>query len=293
MNVLLIGLGSVGIKHYDILNNLKSIKTIKVVSKQNKKGIIYIKKRDIKEYNPDYIIISNLTSQHYKTLKYIDKLFVNKVILVEKPLFHKYFNFNSKKNKIFVGYNMRFNPVINYLKNNSYKKRFNLININCGTNVKKWRKNINYHKSNTSKKIGGGALLELSHELDYLEFLFGKYEIKYSIKKKLSNLKIKNDDFYHLIGKTKLIKYINLKVNLFDNKEERLIKLSSNNNLIEADILNNKIKIFDKKKYHEKNFKRLDTLKLVHQNIISRKFKNICTLEEGKKILRIIEKFKV
>ena len=88
----------------------------------------------------------------------------------------------------------------------------------------------------------------MSHELDYFKYIFGNYDIKYSVKKKLSKLKINNDDFYHLVGTSKKIKYFDLKVSIFDNKEERLIKLSKENNFIEADILKNKIKFFNGKK---------------------------------------------
>ena len=60
-------------------------------------------------------------------------------------------------------------------------------------------------------------------------------------------MKIANDDFYHLIGTLEKLKYFDLKVSIFDNKEERLIKLSNENNFIEADILKNKIKFLMEK----------------------------------------------
>tara|TARA_Y100000590_G_scaffold470034_1_gene661508 strand:- start:1554 stop:2435 length:882 start_codon:yes stop_codon:yes gene_type:complete len=292
MKALIIGLGSIGIKHYNLLKSLNSIKKIRILSKRKKKNLPFIDKRYIKNYDPDYIIISNLTSEHLNTLKEINRLFINKLILVEKPLFHKFYNFNSKRNKIFVCYNMRFHPVISYLKKYISKEKFNLASIQCRTNLKKWRKNIKYNKSNTSKKSGGGALLELSHELDYLKYIFGNYDIKYSVKKKLSKLKIKSDDFFHLIGTSKKLKYFDLKVSIFDNKEERSIKLSNENNFIEADILKNRIKFFDGKKIYEKKFKKLNTLNEIHKKITSKKFQNICSLSEGKKILSIVGRFK-
>ena len=292
MKALIIGFGSIGIKHYNKLKSLNSIKKIKIISKRKRNFYPFIDKKFIKDYNPDYIIISNLTSEHLKTLKEINKLFINKLILVEKPLFHRFYNFKTRRNKIFICYNMRFHPVINYLKKYVSKRKFDLASIRCSTDLKKWRKNIEYHKSNTSKKSGGGALLELSHELDYFKYIFGNYDIKYSVKKKLSKLKINNDDFYHLVGTSKKIKYFDLKVSIFDNKEERLIKLSKENNFIEADILKNKIKFFNGKKIYEKKFKKIDTLKEIHKKIISKKFFNIANLSEGKEILSKVERFK-
>ena len=52
-------------------------------------------------------------------------------------------------------------------------------------------------KNLTLRAKGGGALLELSHEFDYTNYLIGKY----SVKKigKLSNLKIGVEDFFIII----------------------------------------------------------------------------------------------
>ena len=41
-----------------------------------------------------------------------------------------------------------------------------------------YRKNIDYKKSNSAKKkFGGGLLLELSHEIDYIKWLFGNISL--------------------------------------------------------------------------------------------------------------------
>ena len=74
MKALIIGFGSIGIKHYNKLKSLNSIKKIKIISKRKRNFYPFIDKKFIKDYNPDYIIISNLTSEHLKTLKEINKL---------------------------------------------------------------------------------------------------------------------------------------------------------------------------------------------------------------------------
>ena len=67
-------------------------------------------------YNPDYILVCSETYKHYQHIKLIENNFKNKIILVEKPLFHKFINFNFKNNRYFVGYNLRFHPVVKFLK---------------------------------------------------------------------------------------------------------------------------------------------------------------------------------
>ena len=96
------------------------------------------------------------TFQH---IKLIEKIFINKKVLVEKPLFHKSINFNLKKNKYYVGYNLRFHPVIKFLKNKIKKKEIFSVSIFCNSFLPKWRKNIDYSNSYSSQKKGGGVLV--------------------------------------------------------------------------------------------------------------------------------------
>ena len=82
------------------ISNFRTIKTLKASN----------------EIDPKYIIICNPTSDHIKKIKFIEKNYKNKFVLIEKPLFSKPNKINIKKNKYFVGYNLRFNPLMNFLK---------------------------------------------------------------------------------------------------------------------------------------------------------------------------------
>ena len=123
------------------------------------------------------------------------------------------------------------------------KKCFN-VNVFCGSYLPKWRNNIDYRKSVSAKKhLGGGVLLDLSHELDYVQWLFGKIEIEHCKSKKLSNLNIETDDFLNLVGKTKKVPSIQITLNYFTRKRTRQIFIDGKNISIQAD-LNKKNVIF-------------------------------------------------
>ncbi len=47
--------------------------------------------------------------------------------------------------------------------------------------------------------LGGGVLLELSHEIDYLRWLFGEVEWVSAIQRKQSDLEIEAEDTAHLV----------------------------------------------------------------------------------------------
>ena len=67
--------------------------------------------------------------------------------MVEKPLFSKVQNYRSKTNKIYVGYNLRFDPIIEYLKNKLKNRTVNYINLSCLSHLPSWRKILIYKKS--------------------------------------------------------------------------------------------------------------------------------------------------
>ena len=54
-------------------------------------------------------------------------------------------------------------------------------------------KNQLYKKCFSSKKIRWRCFIELSHELDYLKWIFKNLKVSFKINKKISNLKIDTD----------------------------------------------------------------------------------------------------
>ena len=98
MIVLIIGYGSAGNRHAKILNSLKKIKKIFIKTNQNInsfKKFVFI--RDIKNLDPDLIVIANETHKHFSTCRYLEKKFYNKIIICEKPIFNKYFAHSTIK----------------------------------------------------------------------------------------------------------------------------------------------------------------------------------------------------
>ena len=91
--ILIIGFGSIGKRHAKIISENFPLFSIYIFTSQV--NIIYNKINSNKEMtvlNPDYIIISSETHRHYNQLKFIEENFENKMVLVEKPLFHKIYN---------------------------------------------------------------------------------------------------------------------------------------------------------------------------------------------------------
>ena len=298
MKVLIVGYGSMGKRHADILSKNKCVSQIKIYTKQKKLPFKIINnKKEIINYDPDYIVIANSTHLHFSFLYYLEKNFSGKDILIEKPIFNKFINYslNKNKNRVFVGYNLRFHPFMKIIKKASKKyKLWNIIAI-CGSYLPSWRKDRNYSLSYSSKLNSGGVLLDLSHELDYVKWIAGNFKPLYAINKKISDLNIKSDDYLNLIAKTH--NKINIQINLsyFFRKPIRQIIIDGKDLSINADLFSNKLDIYIKgkhSKYSLKNFNNNKMYEEQHNEILNKKYKLICTYKESKDIMKIIEKIK-
>ena len=258
---LFIGYGNMTKKYCEILRKYKKKISIKFYTNQKIKNNLLNNIIELKKYNPDIIFICSSTVDHYKHLKLIKGLFKNKIIIVEKPLFHKFLNLRKIRNKIFVDFNLRYDPLLQYIKDKTNKKKFLTIEIFCKSYLPYWRKG-DYSKSYSAKrKLGGGVLLDLSHELDYLLWMFGEIKIDYVVNNKISDLKINSDDNLLMIGKSKKVKQIFLHLNYYSKLEHRSISVSSKKINLYADLINKKV-IFSKKNkslkiksWKEKGFK--------------------------------------
>jgi CMP-N,N'-diacetyllegionaminic acid synthase len=264
------------------LSNFRTIKTIKALN----------------EVNPDYIVISNPTSDHINKISFIEKNCKNKFVLVEKPLFSKPDKINIKNNKYYIGYNLRFNPIINFLKKKIKSKEIWSVNIFCGSYLPDWRSNINYkHSSSAKKDLGGGVLLDLSHELDYVQWLFGKVQIEHCKIKKLSNLNIETEDFANLIGKTTKVSSIQITLNYFTRNPTRKIFIDGKNISVQAD-LNKKNVVYHngnkKKIYNFNNSNRNAEYKRQHLAILKKnKYTDrLCSFEEGRQLVYLINQIR-
>ena len=295
--VLIIGFGSIGKRHAAILKNFRIVSEVYILSRRNSKIFKTINKlSQIKEIDPDYIIICSRTSDHFKHLKYIEKNFSKKIVLIEKPLFNKFHKFSILKNKVFVGYNLRQHPVLRFIKNFIINKKIFSVNIICNSYLPNWRKNINYKTSYSShRRLGGGVLLDLSHEVDYIEWIFKKIKRLDFVKiKKLSNLKINVEDHVLVAGKTRLSNFT-LDLNYYSLYQRRQVVVDGHNFSIKGDLISNSVEIYFKNKNKKiisfKNDKNYTYVKQ-HKLILNQNYGTLSTFANANKLMLLLDKFR-
>jgi len=298
LKILIIGFGSIGKRHYDILSKFKNSK-IDVVSKQRIHNInIFTSLEDIDNLNIyDYFIIASETIKHFKQLKYIISKVDNNKILVEKPLFSNFETLDIKNNSVFVAYNLRFHPVLNKIYQLIKNETIYFANIICGQYLPTWRNNRDYRESySSSLKKGGGVLRDLSHELDYTTWLFGNLSNFEYINAKVSDLEISSDDIFSMIGITENKIIVNLTVDYISKKAIRELIIHTKNKTLKVDIINNSIIEYNKKgneshiKLQQK--KSNYTYKQMHKNILFENGNRLASFQDGFNIVKMFEKIK-
>lgn len=307
---LFIGFGSIAQKHYKIIKKIDKYSKIYIYNKNkvtsNKiSNTIFIRELSntlIEQI--DYVFILSPSNTHKYYLDFFLQ-FKKIKIFIEKPLSSTYTDreFINKKyskniNRIFIGYNMRFMDTIYFIKKFIKNKKILNVTVNNINNLKYWRKKI-YTKSVTSnKKLGGGIILELSHEFDYLFYLFENLNLLYKKFNKLSNLKINVEDHVSVIFKCKDFD-INLNMNMFSYFKERSIKIFLNNETLVCDLNRGNIKIFHKDYKIKKKYKFEYDLKTSYErqfcNFRFNKYikYNRCKINEGIKVLKLLNKIKI
>lgn len=296
MKILIIGFGSIGKRHYEILNSFKNVSLIDIVTKQDIQNITSFKKlSDIDDLNSyDYFIISSQTVSHYEQLKHICSKIENKTILVEKPLYNKKYENIITTNKVFTAYNLRFNPILVKLKSLLQNTDIYYANIICGQYLPTWRPSQDYRKSYSSDITqGGGVLRDLSHELDYTTWLFGKIDYIKSINSKVSDLDINSDDIFTAVAVTSNKTIVNLTMDYISKVAMRRLIIHTKDYTIEADIISNTLFSYHKDAKKEEiqidSCNRNYTYMQMHQAIINNDIENVCSYEAGKDIVNIIE----
>lgn len=237
----------------------------------------------------DYFIIANETSLHFSTLEFLTKHVLNKIILCEKPLFHKAMPFTPSSNKVFLGYQLRTSPIILALKQELAAREVYFATFNCHSFLPKWRRADYKSCYSASAAKGGGVEFDLSHELDLALFLLGEMSVAFASCKRLSELEITSNDLAHFVLRKKGVQ-ANVTVDYFSRFDERCVKLFCKDASIRADLLQGSLEIFSTD-YKRTQFlvDNISNITALHKDILSQQG-TACTLQEGLFLMTQIKK---
>ena len=206
--VLLVGLGSIGKRHLGNLRRL--LPHVKLAVLRSRDGADAIAGCEVVsnleaalDFQPQVAFICSPSSYHLGVATELAKTGVH--LFIEKPLSNnlegisEFMEIVRQANiKVMVGYNLRFCPSLirfrEIIQSEKYGRTL-YVAAEVGQYLPDWRPDVDYRSTVSARsEFGGGALLELSHELDYLTWLFGEAVFTSGQLLKLSDLEIDVED---------------------------------------------------------------------------------------------------
>lgn len=260
----LVGRGSIGARH---ARNLKALSCNHIIafseSRDREKdkrffmtyGIkTYHVWGDVRGYKPDIFIIANPTSEHVKTAKTALKMRCH--VFMEKPLSHDLKGIEKisrglKKNHLvfLFGANLRYHPVLLRIKRLIDDHEFGDIyfaRIMAGQFLPDWHPEEDYRRSySAQKRLGGGVVLTLQHEMDYAYWLFGKFKSLKSYTKKISHLEIDVEDIASVILEAKSGPLIEVHIDYLQRPAKRALQIQGSKGSVEYCFGEPSLKFYD------------------------------------------------
>lgn len=137
---------------------------------------------EISKFCPDIAVLAGVATDRLDALGWLPESLDG--VLIEKPLASSYSDGVELASELIrrstfvqVGYNLRFSPSLRELKRRVDQEDLGevlAVHVETGQYLPEWRPERDYRfTASAQKSLGGGALLELSHEIDYLRWIFG------------------------------------------------------------------------------------------------------------------------
>ena len=212
--ILIVGLGSIGKRHLRIVRASHPGAKIMVLRHQptddtpEMADFATSSIDDVRSFRPEVAIIANPAPFHLKIAEQLAQLGCD--LLIEKPISDTLSGLSGFLNRIDaagvvcqVGYNLRYLPSLSRFRELLYERLVGKpLSVRCefGQYLPSWRLNTDYRLGVSARSdLGGGVLLEISHEIDYLRWIFGEVEWVSAWVGFVGDLDIDVEDTAHLI----------------------------------------------------------------------------------------------
>lgn len=315
--IAVVGLGSIGHRHLRNCRKLFPQHRLIAVSSSGRTptetieaDVVLVDLVHLQEYELDLVIIASPASFHHLHLTELPAE-MSCPILIEKPIADSAEHVREVERfsreypgKIAVGYCLRFLPAAQKVKNIIACKQYGTVkrvDAKAHSYLPNWRPNKDYrHSVSAQKLLGGGALLELSHELDYIAWLLGPLSVESAEVNQSNQLEIDVEDGAHvqLLGEQSEI--IELSLSFASQENQRYCLIECEQADIHWDLLNNSVTIktnnateviYDDASYDRNNMYLDMTNCLYQQNEISENEK-LASVTSAASTVALIEKIK-
>lgn len=173
-------------------------------------------------------------------------------LLIEKPLSNTLLGVEAfealcaeQAVPVLVGYNFRFAPPLRAMRQALLDGVIGEP-LHCraevGQHLSQWRPGTDYHESVSARKdLGGGAILELSHELDYICWLMGEVESLAARSGNLGELNIEVEDFAEILLQFRSGAVGSVHMDMYQVVPKRYVHITGDRGRLELDFLSGRL----------------------------------------------------
>jgi len=212
--VLVVGLGSIGRRHLALARELLPAADIRVLRRAPdaapppEAAGVFSTLPDALAFAPQLSIVANPAPFHLPVATALAEC--GSHLLVEKPLSHssegvaQLIALTERRGlRLQLAYNLRFLSSLGVFRRFVQDGRVGEVHtVRCevGQYLPSWRPGQDYRKTVSAQRaLGGGVLFELSHELDYLRWIFGDFAWVEAALLRQGKLEIDVEDSAHLL----------------------------------------------------------------------------------------------
>ena len=319
--ILIAGLGSIGKRHLRLARELLPKADIRVLRHQATNEVpefsngCFFNIEEAIGFAPQIAVIATPAPFHIATAQVLAEAGVH--LLIEKPLsasldgVTQLLETCQKQGTVLLtGYNLRFLPSLQRFRDLLDESVIGkVLSVRCefGQYLPSWRPDSDYRQGVSARReLGGGALLELSHELDYLRWIFGEVDWVKATLSRQSSLEIDVEDTAHLtlgfaptVDGHQLIGSVNL--DFIRHDTTRLCMAIGENGSLRWDGLTGRVALHEAgaKEWRElfcHAHQRDDSYLAEWQNFLASATENkipLITGEDGLKVVEIIESARI
>ncbi len=206
--ILIAGLGSIGLRHLSNLLQLGAedillLRTKNEPAQEAPHLPVFTTLQDALKQKPDAVIVSNPTSHHLDVALPAARSGCH--LFVEKPLSHTWKDVDmllsvAKESQTIgmVGFDMHFDPGLRKVRElieDGLIGRVTAIQAQVGQYLPDWHPWEDYRSGVSARAdTGGGVILDLIHEIDYVTWLMGDAREVMSMNDRIGSLEIQTED---------------------------------------------------------------------------------------------------
>lgn len=291
MRALVLGYGSIGQRHARVLEGLGH-----EVAVASRREIDHPRRYPdlaaaLADFAPGYVVVANETSLHRPAFRALRAAGFTGTVLMEKPLFHDAAADDpAAAPHCFVAYNLRFHPLLLRLRDWLRGQTPLAAVIHVGQHLATWRPQRDYRLSYSSQRaLGGGVLRDLSHELDYVLWLFGPWRRVAALGGASGTLGIDADDRWSILIECERCPQVSLTLSYLDHAPRRHVAVNARDDSAVLEFFSGTFAAGDGKSPERFVVEREESYRRQHAAILSPDPGDACTYEEGHAVLRLID----